>query len=271
MIGTIDLLFQIVIIFSTNFYCLVKNQDLSYYQSENDVKPSGPPLSLTHALVSNLTVIKERAYSFSVQLFTPSRTLVRTVFFSAATEQEGLDWNAAIIEASSSKAGTSARAIFNKVNDDSFVEDQVPAVEEWDERQLLVTEGESREEDDDMFKYYEIDHRNQRILKREGATIGVLNDNNFGGERSRKSSMSMITASNPFKLAQPLSPSRYDEPVEELSDNDEKSEHHRIIEPINSNDEIKNGGISDPKSFQKDVYIKPIVKEDFGNITDEHS
>jgi len=64
-----------------------------------------------------------------------------------------------------------------------------------------MTEGESREEGDDMFKYYEIDHRNQRILKREGATIGVLNDNNFGGERSRKSSMSMITASNPFKLA----------------------------------------------------------------------
>ena len=114
---------------------------------------------------------------------------------------------------------------------------------EWDERQLLTEEIEEqfREEGNDQdnesqFKYYEIDHVNQRIVKRAGATIGArISENNFGGSRSRKSSISIVTSSNPFKLAQPLSPSRYDEPVEELSENEDFNDVEKL-ETINEVD-----------------------------------
>lgn len=107
--------------------------------------------------------------------------------------------------------------------------------DKWDERQLLTDEIEDGfrigdyDDDASQFNYYEIDHLNQRVVKRSGATIiGGMSDKNFGGDRTMKSSMSIITASNPFKLAQPLSPSRYDEPDEEYSENEHLTDKNKL-------------------------------------------
>ena len=73
-----------------------------------------------------------------------------------------------------------------------------------------------------QFNYYEIDHAHQRIIKKPGALIV---DNGY----SRKSSISHATSANPFKLAKPLSPSRYGDDfpaLAESSDDDDDLDRH---------------------------------------------
>ena len=92
---------------------IAKNQELSYYQSDQDQKPSGLPLPLEQALVSNLTVISERPHSFSLQIFSTSHALIRAVFFSANTEKEASEWRDSIIEATKN-VGKTAKSRFNQ-------------------------------------------------------------------------------------------------------------------------------------------------------------
>jgi hypothetical protein len=67
-----------------------------------------------------MTVINEREHSFSLQIFSPTQALIRTVFFSANTEKEASEWREAIIEATKN-VSKSAKSRFNQLdNEPSF-------------------------------------------------------------------------------------------------------------------------------------------------------
>lgn len=66
------------------------------------MKPTGL-FSLKDALVSNLTHIRERANSFSVQQNPHLYPGARILFLSANTQEEASEWRDAIIEAAKEK------------------------------------------------------------------------------------------------------------------------------------------------------------------------
>ncbi|CDW82058.1 oxysterol binding family protein [Stylonychia lemnae] len=85
------------------------NQDLTYYQNEEEVKPNGT-IHLVDALISNITLIKEREHSFSIQTAPPNG---KTYFLSCNSQEESNEWRDAIITASTKHKIHMAQASFN--------------------------------------------------------------------------------------------------------------------------------------------------------------
>jgi len=71
------------------------NQELTYYRNDAEVKPRGN-IPLQEALVSNITLIRERDHSFSIQTAPPNG---RTVFLSFDKAEEANQWRDAIVQA----------------------------------------------------------------------------------------------------------------------------------------------------------------------------
>ena len=157
---------------------LEQNQELTYYTTEDDVKPNGQ-VSLMDALVSNITIIKEREHSFSVQTAPPDRTL----FFSTNTPEQSAEWREAIIAACKKNKQKMAQASFKPKKRDfkseAFTQQQSSEGgshalwrrDSWDENQLLIEANE--EEGDDMPGFFDM----ESIKRMRGArsTVGALN------------------------------------------------------------------------------------------------
>lgn len=75
--------------------CLLEQgQELTYYASENETATRGV-ISMAGALVSNITKIRDRENSFSLQT-----AAGRTYLLSGSTQAEAVEWQQAFIEAS---------------------------------------------------------------------------------------------------------------------------------------------------------------------------
>ena len=70
---------------------------MTYYAGEKEVKPNGV-INLRDSLISNMTMIKEREFSFSIQTAPPAG---KTYFLSCNTQEESSEWREALITASS--------------------------------------------------------------------------------------------------------------------------------------------------------------------------
>ena len=69
---------------------LEQSQELTYYASENDSVARGT-IMVADALVSNITIIKERENSFSIQT-APDKGSSKTYFLSSSSLEESLQW-----------------------------------------------------------------------------------------------------------------------------------------------------------------------------------
>lgn len=81
----------------TTYKYIAQAQELTYYLSETETTARGS-IMLAEALISNITLIKERQHSFSVQ--TAPQPQGKTYFFSCNTFEESLDWQECLIAAS---------------------------------------------------------------------------------------------------------------------------------------------------------------------------
>jgi hypothetical protein len=225
---------------------------LTYYESEQDMQPRGI-FSLAAALVSNITLIKERENSFSIQSNPHLNSAPRTLFLSANTFELSNEWREALIAAARGHKDKRAQASFQVKSIKEYTtnnplrmshmlpngtggalgssQQDVWRRGSWDERELLageefedgILEGgyggptPGGDQDGDL-KYVEIDAINQKVVKRFANTMGP------GGIGLNSSRMSQSSFNNPFKLARPPSQSiqEHDEfPGAEEEDNDE--------------------------------------------------
>ena len=75
------------------------HSELAYYLTENETKPRAV-INLESALVSNITSIKQRDYSFSIQTVPPNG---KTYFMSFDTLNESVQWREYVIKAAKKK------------------------------------------------------------------------------------------------------------------------------------------------------------------------
>ena len=94
---------------------LEQNQELTYYESEQDMQPRGI-FSLAAALVSNITLIKERENSFSIQSNPHLNSAPRTLFLSANTFELSNEWREALIAAARGHKDKRAQASFQVIS-----------------------------------------------------------------------------------------------------------------------------------------------------------